>query len=605
MWTNWNDATRIGRRVYNRIRFLSARAAAFPLVFVLIGFVVQPPAALASEDYLREIKPIFQKRCYACHGALVQESALRIDTAASLLQGGDSGPAIVANSSAGSLLVERIRSTDDGFRMPPEGPPLTEQEIATIARWIDAGAPAPADEPPQPDPRSHWSFQPPTKSRLPVELSKSRGNAIDAFIDREHNRLGLQPLPPADKATLLRRVTLDLIGIPPSREELRAFLANNSPDAYERTVDRLLQRPEYGQRWGRHWMDVWRYSDWYGRRSVPDVMNSYPHIWRWRDWMVDALNEDIGYDEMVRQMLAADELYPGDDSKVVATGFLVRNWFKWNYESWMKDNVEHTGKAFLGLTFNCAHCHHHKYDPISQEDYFKLRAFFEPLELRQDRVPGLPDPGPFQKYVYTVAYGPIQAGLIRVFDEKLDAQTFFYTGGDARNRVMGSPSMVPGVPPFLRAEELTVVPVELPPEAYYPGLREFIRREEFAKIQNEVDIARAARDAARAACDEADKQYTMVVTAVQQPDGSKAANRDSLLSTEQARFDARCEVRIKRPISPRVKLVNVHSSLALPLTTPNTGHSAQPENWPKPPVPRKNRPPTNWRASIKSRRNGI
>ncbi len=178
------------------------------------------------------------------------------------------------------------------------------------------------------------------------------------------------PLDEADKPTLLRRVTLDLLGVPPTAEELHEYESDDAPDAYDRLVDRLLARPEFGERWGRHWMDVWRYSDWYGRRSVPDVMNSYPHIWRWRDWIVRSLNQDLGYDEMVRQMLAADELYPGDDEKVVATGFLVRNWFKWNYESWMKDNVEHTAKAFLGLTMNCAHCHDHKYDPYRKRITF-------------------------------------------------------------------------------------------------------------------------------------------------------------------------------------------------------------------------------------------
>ena len=184
-------------------------------------------------------------------------------------------------------------------------------------------------------------------------------------------------------------------------------------------------------------MDVWRYSDWYGRRAVPDVLNSYAQIWRWRDWIVRSLNDDKGYDRMVREMLAADELAPADDDDLVATGFLVRNFYRWNYNNWMQDNVEHTGKAFLGLTFNCCHCHDHKYDPITQEEYFRFRAVFEPLELRHDRVPGEPDPGPFPKYDYGTAYKPITSGMVRVFDEKLDAKTFFYTGGDERNVVDG------------------------------------------------------------------------------------------------------------------------------------------------------------------------
>ena len=135
-------------------------------------------------------------------------------------------------------------------------------------------------------------------------------------------------------------------------------------------------------------MDIWRYSDWYGRRSVNDVRNSYPHIWRWRDWIIRSLNSDKGYDRMTMEMLAADEIAPEDPDVVVATGFIARNWFALNADQWMKDQVEHTGKAFLGLTLNCAHCHDHKYDPISQKEYFAFRAFFEPLQLRHDRGPG-------------------------------------------------------------------------------------------------------------------------------------------------------------------------------------------------------------------------
>ncbi len=225
-------------------------------------------------------------------------------------------------------------------------------------------------------------------------------------------------------------------------------------------------------------MDVWRYSDWYGRRNVPDVMNSYPQIWRWRDWIVRSLNQDKGYDQMIREMLAADEVHPSNPENLVATGFLVRNWYKWNYETWMKDNVEHTAKAFLGLTMNCAMCHDHKYDPISQEDYFRFRAFFEPLELRHERLAGIPDPGTFKKYVYAESYGPIAHGAIRVFDEKLDAKTWMFRGGDARNRIEEKGPIDPSPPIDLVSQPFTIQPLTLPPEAWYPGLRADLRREE-------------------------------------------------------------------------------------------------------------------------------
>src|SRR5262249_45483743 len=176
-------------------------------------------------------------------------------------------------------------------------------------------------------------------------------------------------------------------------------------------------------------MDVWRYSDWYGRRAVPDWWNSASQIWRWRDWIVRSLNQDKGYDRMVVEMLAADEVCPEEDN-LVATGYLARNWYALNPNQWMRDNVEHTGKAFLGLTFNAAHCHDHKYDPISQEEYFRSRAFFEPIDLRQDRVPGEPDPGPFQKYEYSVLRKPVRVGSIRVQDEHPEAKTWMYQLGD-------------------------------------------------------------------------------------------------------------------------------------------------------------------------------
>ena len=273
--------------------------------------------------------------------------------------------------------------------------------------------------------RGHWSFKPPVRPKVPPT-----GHPIDAFVRARLQKEGLKPSLEADRLTLIRRLTLDLTGLPPTPQEVDAFLADQSPDAYEKVVDKLLASPRYGERWGRHWMDIWRYSDWYGWRAQNQVRYSQRHIWHWRDWIVESVNKDKGYDEMIVEMLAADEVAPEDASNLVATGFLVRNWFKWNYNQWMRDNVEHTGKAFLGLTLNCCHCHDHKYDPITQEEYFRFRAFFEPLELRHDRWANEPDPGPFKKYVYGVAYGPITSGMIRVFDEKLDAQTFMYTGGD-------------------------------------------------------------------------------------------------------------------------------------------------------------------------------
>jgi len=450
-------------------------------VFSLVSF----SAGQADDkpvDYLRDIKPILHERCFSCHGALKQESGLRLDTVQLAQQGGDSGPAVIPHDVDASLVVQRIQSTDDSVRMPPEGKPLTAEQIRLLTEWIASGASAPADERPEEDPRQHWAFQRPVRPAVPAAPSGVT-NPIDAFLESARQSRGVTPMPPADRATLLRRVSLNLIGLPPTADELTTVLNDASPNAWETAVDRLLASPQYGERWGRHWMDVWRYSDWYGRRSVPDVMNSYPMVWRWRDWIVRSLNEDKPYNQMVVEMLAADELTPDNPDNVVATGYLVRSWFKWNYETWKKDLVEHTGKAFLGLTLNCAQCHDHKYDPLTQEEYFRFRAFFEPLELRHDRYPGDADPGPFKKYVYAQAYGPISSGMVRVFDEYLDAETFMFSRGDSRLRMEGKPPVKPGAPAVLGGDHLESAPVLLPITAAYPGLQQFIRDEERDKLR--------------------------------------------------------------------------------------------------------------------------
>ncbi|MFG0297663.1 MAG: PSD1 and planctomycete cytochrome C domain-containing protein [Maioricimonas sp. JB045] len=467
-------------------------------VVVLLGLLTVPlPAAAAPVDYESDIKPILKARCYACHGALKQEGSLRVDTARATIAGGDSGPAIVADDPAGSLLLERIAAEDEADRMPPEGKPLSAEQIDLFRRWIAAGAEAPADERPEEDPTRHWAFVAPVRPAVPAGADEGSRNPIDAFLDARLREQNLSPLPRADRRVQLRRLYLDLTGLPPTRQEQQLFLDDDSPDAWENLVDRLLASPRHGERWGRHWLDVWRYSDWYGRRSVPDVLNSYGQIWRWRDWIVRSLNEDAGYDRMVRAMLAADELYAGNDEEVVATGFIVRNFYRWNYNTWMKDSVEHTGKAFLGLTLNCCQCHDHKYDPIGQEEYFAFRAFFEPIEIRTDRVPGEPDPGPYPKYDYGVSYKPISSGLVRIVDETLDAETFMYLGGEARNIVPDKPPIPPAAPAVIGGDQLKIAPVDLPPEAWYPGMKAFVREEERTARQMTLTAARSELEAAQ------------------------------------------------------------------------------------------------------------
>lgn len=527
------------------------------LVFSCACWSAASLTTLSAEppDYLRDIKPLLAANCYACHGALKQEGGLRVDTSDAIKLGGDTGVAIKPTDSAESLIIARVSSQDASMRMPPEGKPLTEQQIALLSQWIAAGANAPSDEQPQADPRQHWAFQLPQASLPQASLNRDSlhqdmagsNNPVDSWLYDKASKLGVEPLGQATKRELLRRATLDLTGLPPTIEDIQTFEADNSEDAYDRLIDSLLNRPEYGERWGRHWMDVWRYSDWYGRRAVPDVMNSYPQIWRWRDWIVRSLNEDKGYDRMLMEMVAADELCPTDDANVVATGFIVRNWYKWNYETWMKDSVEHTGKAFLGLTLNCAHCHDHKFDPITQADYFRFRAFFEPLELRHDRASGEPDPGPFKKYVYAQSYGPIKSGAIRIFDEKLDAQTFMFRGGDARNRIEGKPPVDCGPPKAFTPDGFEIKPIDLPAEAYYPGLKETVRHDEMQAADTALANSATALSTANENSMAASQQLVALQAAAAGP--ATATNQPAegdLIKAQTVAADSAATVRIAR-----------------------------------------------------------
>jgi hypothetical protein len=449
-----------------------------------LGLVLAGSVAFAADrvDYVRDVKPILAAHCYACHGALQQKSGLRLDTAKLLRTGGNHGPAIDPGNSAESLLVERVTGAV-APRMPPAsaGEVLKARDVALIRAWIDAGAPAPADEKPEADPREHWAFRAPVRPAVPEVKNRAWvRNPIDAFIAAEHARHGLTPQPPAEKRLLLRRVYLDLIGLPPSAAELAAFMADNSADAYEKVVDRLLGSKQYGERWGRHWMDIWRYSDWWGLGA--EVRNSQKHVWHWRDWIIESLNADRGYDQMLREMLAADELYPNDLDRLRATGFLVRSYFLFNRNTWLDDTVEHTSKAFLGLTINCARCHDHKFDPIAQADYYRMRAFFEPYQVRMDQLPGEVD---LEK-----------DGLPRVFDCHADAPTYLFVRGDEKRPRKERP-LSPGVPALLALGKFQIKPVHLPPQAHAPGLRPFVLEDQLRAAERQIAAERAALEQAR------------------------------------------------------------------------------------------------------------
>jgi mono/diheme cytochrome c family protein len=440
--------------------------------------------ALVDEpiDYQTQVRHVFQERCFACHGSLKQEGGLRIDTADAAIAGGDSGPAIVAGDASASTLFNRISATDLAGRMPPEGEALKPAEIDAIRRWINEGAKAPDDESPESDPRDHWAFRSPARSVIPPAQNEAwNDNPIDAFIGAALEHRGLVPQPAADKRLWLRRVTFDLVGLPPTLDEQSAFLNDGSSAAYDTVVARLLESPQHGERWGRHWMDIWRYSDWWGLGA--EVRNSQKHIWHWRDWIIQSVNSGKSYDQMLREMLAADELYPNDPDRLRASGFLARQYFKFNRTSWMDDTIQHTFKAMLGLTFNCAKCHDHKYDPISQVNYYQLRAFFEPYQVRTDIIGSELD---FEK-----------AGLPRAFDCNLDAPTYLHVRGDDRNPDL-TQVIHPAVPDFLAFKELVIEPVAMPFEAWNPGLRSSVIDAHLQAAERKIHDAEVTLKKARA-----------------------------------------------------------------------------------------------------------
>lgn len=453
-------------------------ATTFVVSIALPGVSISAQSTTTTIDYKTEIKPLLKTHCFACHGSLKQESTLRLDSGKSIFKGGEIGPAVITGNSADSLLYQ-VLTKDADIEMPPagQGRKLKTEEIQLIKLWIEQGAHFPQNDQPEAAPSDHWAFQPIQRPATPVVKTKAI-NPIDAFIYKRQEQAGVTAQIKTDKATLLRRVYIDLIGLPPTPEELTAFLHDSRPDAYQRVVEDLLSRPQYGERWGRHWMDVWRYSDWYGRRGAKDMTNSYSLTWRWRDWIIRSLNEDKGYDRMIMEMLAADEIAPNDRENLVATGFIVRNFYRWNYHTWRKDNVEHTGKAFLGLTMNCCECHDHKYDPISQQEYFSFRSFFEPIDLRHDRVPGEADPGIFPDYKLSVRNGPVRTGMVRIYDRHLDAKAKFYTGGLEANIVKEKPPIEAGAIKFLGGDKLPYQKIDLPVTAWYPGLKPFVILEE-------------------------------------------------------------------------------------------------------------------------------
>jgi mono/diheme cytochrome c family protein len=346
-----------------------------------------PPASTAIVDFAKDIQPLLRKNCYSCHGAEHQEGGLRLDQRKRALDGGDSGAEIVPGKSAESRLVRMIAGIDDDFgRMPPEskGTALTDEQVGLVRAWIDQGAKWPDDALAQ-NGSDHWSLRAVVRPALPsVNETDWLREPIDAFILVRLEREKLVHSPPAEKTTLLRRLHLDLIGLLPTPDEVETFLADERPDASERLVDRLLASPHFGERWGRHWLDLARYADSDGYEKD----RPRPFAWKYRDWVIAAINADLPYDQFTLDQLAGDFLPNATDAQRTASG-LHRNTLH-NTEGGIdpeEDRVKKTidrtntlGAVWLGLTVGCAQCHTHKYDPITQREYYQLFAFFNSLD---------------------------------------------------------------------------------------------------------------------------------------------------------------------------------------------------------------------------------
>jgi mono/diheme cytochrome c family protein len=338
-----------------------------------------PPAATHPIDFVRDVQPLFKEACYQCHGPRKQEAGLRLDHKPTALAGGESGPDIIPGRSAASPLI-RLVATPGDQGMPREGARLTRAQIAILRGWIDQGAVWPdSASVVLPNRADHWSFKPPVRPPLPaVAHAGWAKNPIDAFVLARLEQEGLTPAPEADKATLLRRLSLDLTGLPPTLDELDAFLADPAPDAYAKQVERLLASPHYGERWARPWLDAARYADSDGfEKDKPRF------AWAWRDWVITAINEDLPYDRFVVEQIAGDQLPDAGQDQLVATGYLRNSMIneeggvdpeQFRMEA-MFDRMDAIGKGVLGLTIQCAQCHNHKFDPITQADYYRMFAF--------------------------------------------------------------------------------------------------------------------------------------------------------------------------------------------------------------------------------------
>jgi hypothetical protein len=370
----------------------------FGVLFASPAIAAEPPVRRPQFDFEKDVRPIFTENCVTCHGPEKQRGGLRLDRKADALRGGDSGQVIVPGKAADSLLIQLVSEAEAGKFMPPKGKRLTAAEIVTLRTWIDQGATWPQDNTATASPIDWWSLKPISKPKPPPADNPASvlGNPIDSFVRARLLEKGLTASPEADRRTLIRRVYFDLIGLPPTFDETDEFLKDNSPDAFEKLVDRLLASPHYGERWARHWLDVVHFGETHGYdKDKPRL-----HAWPYRDYVIGSLNADKPYTRFVQEQIAGDVMFPGTLDGIEALGFLAAG--PWDFIGHVElpeskidgqvarhldrdDMVANTIGTFMSLTAHCAQCHNHKFDPITQEDYYSLQAVFAAID-RTDRV---------------------------------------------------------------------------------------------------------------------------------------------------------------------------------------------------------------------------
>ncbi len=340
-----------------------------------------PPPTDRKIDFSKDVRALLAKHCLECHGEKKQESGLRLDRKQAALKGGDLGKVIEIGNSAKSRLIAYVAGTDPQKVMPPDGPPLSAAEVSVLRAWIDQGCEWPEGDSPNDSKNKHWAYQPIRLVTPPSVKNESwPRNPIDQFILVELEKRGFPPSPEADRHTLIRRLSLDLLGLPPTIAEVDGFVNDTRPNAYEELVDRLLKSPHFGERWGRHWLDMARYADSDGYEKD----NPRPDAYRWRDWVIDAINADMPFDQFTVEQLAGDLLPNATALQKLATAFhrqtLTNTEGGTDKEQWRIeacfDRTETTGTVWLGLTVGCARCHSHKYDAISQREYYQLFAAY-------------------------------------------------------------------------------------------------------------------------------------------------------------------------------------------------------------------------------------